>query len=364
MEGITFSTPVPSKFSISGRARSGRKLIVRKCIHSFVGLVCAAIIPGSVSRASRADAESDVHQGTGFHHTGWNGLGAVFDLKLSSEGYLWLTTSKGVLRFDGVRFQSLEEVTRGAVHDNEIDSVFLSASGGLWLTTQGAGLLFWRDGKLTTFPDRRCTPTRKQGKIIEGQDGSLWVQASASLFHLRGSVCEQVGDEQGYPGGFAAGILMDSDGTLWVKQRTGPLLFQPRGQTKFQVSQSGEGTSTSYGEGTATSYAFLHEAPDGSIWLSDDQGLRRVAGKLSAAPFSPAVKGHKGNAQFGDFTFAPDGSLWAVTEKGVKRFDHVNQWPTPVAVQSAPGEFFTPEHGLSSETEAIHDPRTKILHQN
>jgi signal transduction histidine kinase/ligand-binding sensor domain-containing protein len=345
VQGITFSTPVASKFSISGR----KKLIVRKCIHSFVWLVFATIIPGSVSRASRADAEPAVHQGTGFHHTGWNGLGAVFDLKLSSEGYLWLTTSKGVLRFDGVRFQSLEEVTRGAVHDNEIDSVFLSSSGGLWLTTQGAGLLFWKDGKLTAFPDRRCTPTRKQGKIIEDHDGSLWVQASANLFHLRGSVCQQVGVEQGYPGGFAAGVLMDSDGTLWVKQRTGPLLFLPRGQSKFQVSPSGEGPSTSYGEGTATSYAFLHEALDGSIWLSDDQGLRRVAGKLSAPPFPPAAKGHKGNAPFGDFTFAPDGSLWAVTGKGVKRFDHVNQWPAPVAVESAPGEYFTPEHGLSSD---------------
>jgi hypothetical protein len=41
---------------------------------------------------------------------------------------------------------------------------------------------------LTTFPDRRCTPSRKQGQPIEDRDGSLWVQATAALFHLRGSV--------------------------------------------------------------------------------------------------------------------------------------------------------------------------------
>lgn len=207
----------------------------------FGWLLCSTIIPG-------AAADLTAHQGTGYHHTGWNGLGAVFDLKQSPEGYLWLTTSKGVLRFDGVRFQSVEEVTRGAVHDSEVDSVFLSSSGGLWLTTQGAGLLFWKDGHLTTFPDRRCTPTRKQGKIVEVEDGSLWVQASAGLFHLRGSVCEQAGVEQGYPGGFAAGILVDSDGTLWIKRRSGPLLFLPTGQSEFQVSRYGEGTSTSYGK--------------------------------------------------------------------------------------------------------------------
>ena len=188
------------------------------------GSLCISLIFGNPFRIwPRRKPDPAGLQATGFHHTGWNGLGAVFDLKQSSEGYLWLTTSEGVLRFDGVRFESVEEVTRGAVHDNEIDSVFLSSSGGLWFTTQGAGLLLWKDGQLTTFPDRRRTPIRKQGKIIEDRDGSLWVQATAGLFHLRGSVCEQIGADQGYPGGFPAGILLDSDGTLWVKTRTSGL---------------------------------------------------------------------------------------------------------------------------------------------
>ena len=294
-----------------------------------------------VSPTHGADAGPAVRGVTDFHHTEWNGLGAVFDIKQSSEGYLWLTTSKGVLRFDGVRFQDLDEVTRGAVHGTEIDSVFLSHSGGLWLTTEGAGLLLWKDGRLTTFPDRRCTPTRKQGQLIEDRDGSLWVQATAGLFHLRGTVCEQVGLDKGYPGGFSAGILMDSDGTLWVKTRTGPLLLLPHGQAKFQVSK--------YGEGTSTSYAYLHEAPDGAIWLSDDQGLRQVTSRLSASPSSPPPRTYKGNARFGDFTFAPDGSLWAVTRAGVQRFDHVERWATPVAAETAPRESFTPEQGLSSD---------------
>jgi signal transduction histidine kinase/ligand-binding sensor domain-containing protein len=283
-----------------------------------------------------------VHRATDFRHTEWNGLGAVFDIKQSSEGYLWLTTSRGVLRFDGVRFQSVEEVTRGAAHDSDIDSVFLSSSGGLWLTTEAAGLLLWKDGALTNFPDRRCTPTRKYGKLVEDRDGSLWVQATAGLFHLRGAVCEQVGTERGYPGGFPAGILLDSEGTLWVKTRTSPLLFLPRGQLKFQVSK--------YGEGLSTGYVHLHEAPDGGIWLSDDQGLRRVAGKLSASAYSPLPRREpKRSALFGDFTFAPDGSLWAVTGKGVQRFDHVDRWTMPAAVETAPGESFTPEQGLSSD---------------
>src|SRR5271170_1080685 len=98
-------------------------------------LVGVTLVLGLVSQARAAHPGSAVHGVTDFHHTEWNGLGAVFDIKQSSGGFLWLTTSKGVLRFDGVRFQSVEDVTRGAAHDNEIDSVFLSSSGGFWLTT-------------------------------------------------------------------------------------------------------------------------------------------------------------------------------------------------------------------------------------
>jgi len=205
-----------------------------------------------------------------------------------------------------------------------------------------SGLLFWKDGRLTAFPDRRCTPTRKMGRLVEDRDGSLWVQGAAGLFHLRGSVCEQAGAEQGYPGGFAAGILMDRSGTLWVKTRSGPLLFMPRGQSKFQVSK--------YGEGVSTSYANLQEAPDGTIWLSDDQGLRRVEGKPGAPAFSAPPSGvSQKNGKFGDFTFAPDGSLWAVTTRGVQRFDRVEQWAAPQALETAPGEVYTPRDGLSSD---------------
>src|ERR1700754_3917639 len=91
-----------------------------------------------------------------YHHTMWtaeNGLGAVFDIQQAADGYLWLTTSTGVFRFDGVRFQSVEEATNGAVPNSEIQAVYLSPFGGLWLKTRAAGQLFWKNGHLTTYTD-------------------------------------------------------------------------------------------------------------------------------------------------------------------------------------------------------------------
>jgi ligand-binding sensor domain-containing protein len=179
---------------------------MRRRIRVFAAVLILALPGGSAAWASSFEAAD-------FHHTMWtseNGLGAVVDIQQASDGYLWLTTSTGVFRFDGVRFQSVEEATNGAVHNSEIHAVFLSRSGGVWLKTRAAGLLLWKAGQLTTFTDRRCTPVLQMAGIAEDQDGSLWLQASGGLFHMRGSVCEQIGPEHGYPGGFPAAILVDS----------------------------------------------------------------------------------------------------------------------------------------------------------
>ena len=294
-----------------------------------------------------------VAEATNFHHDMWtsdNGLGAVVDIQQAADGYLWLTTSTGVFRFDGVRFQSVEEATNGAVHNSEIHAVFLSSSGGVWLKTRAAGLLFWKAGHLTTFTDRRCTPALQMEGIAEDRDGSLWLQASGGLFHMRGSVCEQIGAEHGYPGGFPAAILVDREGTVWVRTLEGALLFMPPGQSTFKRMEYDAGTtSAAFVLATATHNTYLHEAPDGSIWLSDDHGLRRVINPDRTPVAKVPGKERKENVQFGDFTFTGDGSIWAVSDKGLRRFDHVDQWPTPQATVSAPGMSLTTKQGLSSD---------------
>ncbi len=113
--------------------------------------------------------------------------------------------------------------------------------------------------------------------LAEDRDGSLWVQALGGLFHMHGSVCEKVGVEHGYPGGFPAAILVDHKGTVWVRTLGGAILFLPRGRSNFQPLRYAAGTtSAAFVLTTSTHNAFLHEAPDGTILLSDYYGLRRV----------------------------------------------------------------------------------------
>jgi ligand-binding sensor domain-containing protein len=280
----------------------------------------------------------------GYHHTAWtteNGFSAVWTIQQAPNGFLWLTTPTGVFQFDGLRFESTDEVTNRQVHNADIVTVFPSPSGGVWLTTRTHGLLLWKDNRVTNYPDRRCTPAQGLDGIVEDHDGSLWIAGSAGLFHLKNGNCEQIHNDPAFPGGFPLAILMDRAGTLWVTWPTGALYFLKIGEHKFKRYSSGEGVG---GE-----YAFLKQAPDGSIWLSNAGGLRRVTRYPDPTKPLPATeKIHKPPTGFGNFTFASNGALWAASGLGVYRFKNVEQYKVNEPLSTADAEAFTVKQGLSS----------------
>jgi signal transduction histidine kinase/ligand-binding sensor domain-containing protein len=270
-------------------------------------------------------------------------MGAVDDIQQSPDGYLWLTTSRGVFRFDGVRFQSADEITGGATKNIEFASAFVSSSGDVWFRTRVPGLMLWRDGKLSTFPIKGCTPGLLTGSTVEDRDHRIWVAGSAGLFIIGEGKCERVSDKYGLPAGFPFAITVDAAGTLWVEMHSGVLLYLPRGANRFNVSPYHDGP-------VGGLFAYLHEGPDGSVWLSDSQGLRRVSGDSGGYRRTSETTGKPSkHLQFGNFTFDRDGILWAASSKGIERIPGARGLPIEVRVDSAEGQDFTIAQGLSSD---------------
>jgi ligand-binding sensor domain-containing protein len=261
-------------------------------------------------------------------------------MQQAPNGFLWLTTPTGVFRFDGQRFESTDEVTNREVHNADIVTVFPSSSGAVWLTTRTHGLLLWQDNRVTNYPDPRCEPAA-EGGIVEDRDGALWIAASSGLFRLKNGNCEQIHNDPAFPGGFPLAILMDRAGTLWVKWPTGAFYFLKLGEHNFKRCSSGEDAG---GE-----YAFLKQAPDGSIWLSDAGGLRRVTGYPDPTkPIAGPERTLKPHSWFGNFTFTPNGALWASSGRAVYHFKNVTQYKVDEPLNTADAEAFTVNQGLSS----------------
>lgn len=304
---------------------------------------CAFALSCGALCAAWADTPRQAEFGR-FHHTAWtsdSGLGAVLDIQQTSDGFLWLTTSRGLLRFDGVRFQTLTEVTNGAVRGADINSLFIGHHGELWLTTRAAGLLRWENGSVTTYPDRRCTPTVQFSGIVEDTEGSLWIASSSGLYRVRGTACELIGEDHGVPAATPAALLVDRRGTVWVKTRAGSLLYLPRGESRFRLNQMVTGPSLHQGS--------LRQAPDGSIWFSFPNDLRAVVDPQGAplpAPASPPKASEAGGVS--DFTFTPDHTLWHVTPQGIEYFAWSPDLHSRNDLPASAVHTLTPAQGLSS----------------
>ena len=279
-----------------------------------------------------------------FHHTAWSSdseMGAVYDIQQSPDGYLWLTTSRGVFRFDGDRFQSADQITSGATLHIELASAFVSSSGDVWFRTRLPGLMLWRGGKLSVFPVKGCTPGLLTGSTVEDRDGTIWVAGSAGLFIVGEGKCERVSDKYGLPAGFPSAIAIDRVGTLWVKMPSGALWYLPRGAARFERSPNGDGA--------VGDFAYLQEGPNGSVWLSDEQGLRRVSENGMPAKAVSGVPRSSRQPRFGNFTFDSHGTLWAANGNGIQRIPHASELPIGVSVDPSSGQTFTIAQGLSSD---------------
>ena len=120
-----------------------------------LALITLSILTALVSSSPvlALDPSLDISQ---FAHTAWtfrNGFlnGAVYAIAQTSDGYLWLGTQSGVVRFDGVRAAPLILPTGQELPSTAVGALLAARDGTLWIGTVD-GLASWNNGRLTEYP--------------------------------------------------------------------------------------------------------------------------------------------------------------------------------------------------------------------
>ncbi len=109
-----------------------------------------------------------------------NGLpqNSLNSLAQTRDGYIWLATNDGLVRFDGVRFVVFNKSNSRAIANNRIGELREDASGRLWLSVEDGSLLFYENGKFTVVVepnDARFNP--RSFLADDGAGGVLfWVE--------------------------------------------------------------------------------------------------------------------------------------------------------------------------------------------
>ena len=67
-----------------------------------------------------------------------NGLpqNSVYAITQTRDGYIWLTTSDGLVRFDGVRFTVFDQSNTRGITSNRLTDLYEDPEGTLWIGSQ------------------------------------------------------------------------------------------------------------------------------------------------------------------------------------------------------------------------------------
>jgi ligand-binding sensor domain-containing protein len=106
---------------------------------------------------------------------------AVTAVLQTRDGYLWLGTSNGLARFDGVRFATFRAVDHPGLRSNHILCLYEDRQGALWVGTAEGGLARFEKGEFTAFSISEGLSSETVLSIGEDRAGNLWVGTTSGL---------------------------------------------------------------------------------------------------------------------------------------------------------------------------------------
>src|SRR5215203_2330838 len=90
------------------------------------------------------------------------------------EGYLWLGTAEGLVRFDGHRFTIYDRTSTPALPSGNINALAVAADGALWIAFRRHGLARLHEGQLTRWTTTEGLSGDEIISLVTTADGSIW----------------------------------------------------------------------------------------------------------------------------------------------------------------------------------------------
>lgn len=231
-------------------------------------------------------------------------------LAQTADGYLWLGTSRGLLRFDGLKFST------PASSDESIRALAPSSDGGLWVGTPH-GLSLW-DHQHLSRPGGFDLPFGAVTALLEDREGRLWFSAAVS-----GKPAFLVLDTRNHGLALAEGKGLPMEAVSLSEDTKGAVWLASDGQV-YSCSASGRRYTCTLAPLLQAGWnhpgvlkAVLHDS-DGNLWLGTmGQGLFRVRGGVTEHfTERDGLSGDGVAALLED----REGNIWVATANGLDRF--------------------------------------------
>jgi ligand-binding sensor domain-containing protein len=267
----------------------------------------------------------------------------------TQDGYLWVGTSAGLARFDGLAFTAANAPCAPELDHCSITALAAAADRSLWVGTDGCGLVrlqdsqctrfnttnglagervnaiyqdrqgaLWvgtttgmsryRNGRFTSFTTRQGLSSDNVRAICEDRTGELWLATGAGLNRLAGRKMVSFPMPNGLPNDSVRAICQDRGGRIWIGSNNGMLWYSSY-WTNFYAYNTRYGLSDTF-------VSAICEDREGNLWVGTYSGLNRFReGRFFPELNNEGVPFDRVNALFED----REGDLWVGSREGLTR---------------------------------------------
>ena len=227
-------------------------------------LACLLAVLGQSRFAQALDPNKQMSQ---YIHEKWGverGFlgGAVYAICQSADGYLWIGTERGLVRFDGLSFTLIQRPLPNAPALGPVRGLVADVAGNLWIRLDGPHLLLYRDGKFDDAFDRFGMQELTFTAMARDIGGGLILSGLSNRALLyRDGKFQEFKSASDVPGTVIS-LAQTRDGRIWLGTRDDGL---------FRADQ---GSLLKVAPGLAdTKVNALLAADSGGLWIGTDAGL-------------------------------------------------------------------------------------------
>ena len=197
---------------------------------------------------------------------------SVYSIVQTPDGYIWLTTFDGLVRFDGVHFTVFNKNNTKNLPSNRFIKLFAEADGTLWACTEDNGVARYKDGEFKNFTVHDGLPSNYVVGIQQDADESLLFFARNGIARFRDNrfTVEREGGHRDYK------IYLAPSGRRWEINSSGLREFDHDGAEKryplpFDAQKISADQTFNY-----FSFVEMLEDRDGFLWLSAAGNLYKL----------------------------------------------------------------------------------------
>jgi signal transduction histidine kinase/ligand-binding sensor domain-containing protein len=251
----------------------------------------------------------------------------VRSIAQAADGYIWVATAEGVVRFDGVRFTGFETEPEAILSRLPPRSLYAFEDGSVWISTRG-GLLRWNGRALiavipepeSSVPSNQVVPVTQ----VFADGGTFYVVRGFRLFRWRGAT-DLVEEQRTAP---LEKLIADDVARGKMRGRTSPSsplpqLVDHRGRRWKVPSEGGLLVEETQADNSAPAtvvleqgnqIAELMEDREGNVWAaSSESGLVQIrARRVTVFSSAEGLSDRAARALLEDRT----GALWVGTKRG------------------------------------------------